>query len=145
MDIVAFQNRMEELETGMKELRLDYDLDQNIGFKLEELRDQTNILTKDQDFFRQMSVNAIAKRDHLTSTRIDLLIKADIFFNEENYEKLKKDPQYRKINRELEKCQEEIDVASRYRLQADEKKYKIMKQIERLECREMQYNYQPFI
>lgn len=144
MDIIAFQNRLEELEMGMKELRVDYELDQNIGFKLEELRDKLEVVTKDRDFFRQMSMKAQGKRDELNSARLDLIIKANIFFNEENYENLKKNFEYQKINKELERCQQEIDIGARFRIQLNTEKNKIMMQIEKLEYREMQYKYKAF-
>ena len=141
MDIAAFKNRMEELERGMKDLRIDFELDQNIGWKLEELRDKMDIVTKDGEFFRKMSMEALGKRDQLGSARINMIIKADIFLNKENYEKLKENPEFIRITKELERCQHEIDVGSRYCIQTDQEKHKLMQQIRKLECREMQYNY----
>ena len=142
MDTIAFKNRMEELENGMKALHIDYEFDQNIEFKLEELRKKMDILTKDHDFFWQMSMKAQRKRDELNLARIDLIIKADIFYSQENYEKLKKNVEYQEINKGLERCQLKIDIGARYRMETDKEKYKIMKQIKKLECREMQYNNQ---
>ena len=135
MDITTFKNRLEDLENGIKELRLDFKLDWTSGFKLEELRNELETIKQDEEYFYKMKITAIVERDKLHSIELDIIKKAQIDFNEENYENLKEDPIYCKIIKDLNICHQKYGIGERYYLRLQKERKKILEKIHKMESR----------
>ena len=137
--MTGFLNRLENLEYGLKDLRFDYEFHDNSGFKLEELRDELETMKKEEEFFLKLKIISGQERDKLQLAEREMINKMEIVLDEENYEKLKEDPDYRRTIKELEAYHRSYDIGEKYWRQLKQQQKKIIKKIHDLETREAEF------
>ena len=139
MDLTLLKNRLEDLEYKVKDLRFDFKLNKNSAYKLEVLRAELQTLEEDEKFFHKMKIIAILERDKFYKAELKMIKEAQINLNKENYDKLKKDPEYCKIIKELKICQQKYDIGAKYSRLSQKEQKKTIEKIHDMESRKVTY------
>ena len=126
-----------DLERNVKELQLDFDVDENIELKIKIFRNDLKVLEEDEDFFLKMKMAAIREKNELLKVEQELINKA------ENNEKSKENLEYQKLNKDLDLCQQKYDIGSRYRKMLTKERKLLLEDIHRLEDRELLFQLKP--
>ena len=136
--ILPFKKRVEDLECKVKELRVDYDSDALIGFKLEELRSELETIKDEEKFFLKMKLAAIDEREKYYEEEIQLIRDAKIE-SHIDYEELKETYDYCKVQDNLKKCWQRYCIGDKYFKSSQKERKIIIEKIHKLENREASF------
>ena len=133
-----FKTRLDDLENQIEELRTEIKIDVDIEAKLEELRDKLKETEQDEQFFLWIKNKGLTKGVRLSKVLHRKQLQANAFMNEENLQKLQKDPKYCKMSKRRKLMRQYFSTGLKYLDRLKEERKNLKRKIHQLELRRLQ-------